>query len=172
MLATVSWIHCVPQLGLNAWTMGPVTQPFLSAFSRFSFILCRRFLNMAVFVATRSLRTSIINTPNGCLGYLQISSGANSVTLLSWQSGDKTKDEGKFHKPRWCIVLLCAWLAWQISLFCKWQHYQYAFDCFFFTKTYSNSLCSRNSQPLWFPRLLFSITWGGFEGMLINDSVW
>lgn len=37
---------------------------------------------------------SIINTPNGCLGYLQISSGANSVTL-SMQSEDKIKDAGK-----------------------------------------------------------------------------
>lgn len=46
---------------------------------------------MAVFETTPSLRTSIINTPNGCLGYLQIRSGANSVTLLSRQSEDEIK---------------------------------------------------------------------------------
>lgn len=129
MLAIVSWILLCPPIRAEWLDNGSCNSAFFLSASRFSFILCCRFLNMAVFVTTRSLRTSIINTPNGCLGYLQISSRANSVTLLSWQSEDKIKDEGKSHKPRWRIVLLCAWLAWQISLFCKWQHYQYAFDC-------------------------------------------
>lgn len=64
------------------------------SFPGLSVILCQRVLNMAVFETARSLQTSIINTPNGCLGYLQISGGANSVTL-SQQSEDKIKDAGK-----------------------------------------------------------------------------
>lgn len=40
---------------------------------------------------------SIINKPNGCPGYLQISSEANLVSLLSHQSEGKMKEAWKSH---------------------------------------------------------------------------
>lgn len=46
-------------------------------------------------LCTCSLHTSIMNKPNGRPGYPQISSQANSVSLLSHQSDGKMKDAGK-----------------------------------------------------------------------------